>query len=283
MRIGTVCSIAVAVLAAVSSESRADEKPARQAQKVYASPREVFDAYREAVDKQDWRTVFLCMTPERREDEVFEAIFSCAMRPDEPEVLAVLKQYGVEEEAVNEEYLKCYQKKHGVDTTKLIAEMKDEAAARRALQNDPEWAGKTPVPAVAGSRMDSGRPSLPPNDEVLLRQVVSMLVTDKAGFVEEADKATIGKDANPPRFTKLEQLSLNRSTATGRTSSTRYHIEGLSGKDVKVGQTVGSTFHFRNLQGGWFIEREEATDPEKAPCVDPTRRSNSRRRLQVNS
>src|SRR6476619_640482 len=66
------------------------QKPTPEAPKNYSSPNAVFEAYREACAKGDTRTTFLCLTPELRDEEVFEAYFACNLKDDSPKVVAVL-------------------------------------------------------------------------------------------------------------------------------------------------------------------------------------------------
>jgi hypothetical protein len=60
VRTGIGPLISIVALAAMPSSSRADEKAPLPPPPAYNSPREVFDAYREALDKQDWRTAYFC-------------------------------------------------------------------------------------------------------------------------------------------------------------------------------------------------------------------------------
>src|SRR5438067_13117268 len=83
--------------------------PKGQAPKNYSSPTAVFDAYREACTKGDTRAELSCMAPEMREGEVFQAFIGCHLRPDKPEVIAVLKKFGVEDSVIKPEYYKRYQ------------------------------------------------------------------------------------------------------------------------------------------------------------------------------
>lgn len=269
MRNGNMRSITTALLAAalfaISPVSFADERPSPKSPKAYNSPREVFEAYREAIGKRNWRTAFLCWVPERREDQVFEAYFGCNMKPGKPEVIAALKKYGVEESAVDAEYTKRYKEKHGIDLDAWYAE-REKRMAKGVAKAQAEWAAKEgknmpPGGATGGpfpvTELDPGPPQ-PPDDSALLRQIVVARVIDKVGFVDEATRAVISVDADPVGFTPLEHVCLNGDKAQGRTSKTSYHFESRSGKaEVKVGDKIDGTFHFRKLVGGWLIESEE--------------------------
>ncbi len=77
----------------------AQETPKTDVPKEYASPQEVFEANQKACRAHDWRTAYFCLTPKRRENEVFESLFACKMHEDKPNVQAVLKKYYPGDEA----------------------------------------------------------------------------------------------------------------------------------------------------------------------------------------
>jgi hypothetical protein len=59
----------------------------------YSSPKAVFDAYREALGKQEWRTVYFCCTPELQKSAVFEAYFASQDRARTNAIEDVLKKF----------------------------------------------------------------------------------------------------------------------------------------------------------------------------------------------
>jgi len=194
----------------------------------YGSPREAYEAYRRALDKDDWRTAFHCFTPAARDDQVFATFDGATFRAEEPKVAAAMKKYGLDLDTVLKEYTKQYRDKHGVDLEKLEAErarryhermkkyLDDLPKAANAkdglvtvpapaeaqpepsvppLVAVPQPAGvppEPPVPAIWGPPMpaeEEPEPSMPPIDYELLRDVVLRLVADKAGFYEEVNRA----------------------------------------------------------------------------------------------
>src|SRR5438093_1087760 len=45
----------------------------------YATPAAVFDAYREATRKREWRNCFDCLTPETQKNMMCELVFQCGL------------------------------------------------------------------------------------------------------------------------------------------------------------------------------------------------------------
>src|SRR4051794_9661804 len=70
----------------------ADDGPPKR----YPSPKAVFDAYREACARRDWRRCFSLLTREIQDGVVFEVYFGCNIR-DSKESRAILKRYGVDD------------------------------------------------------------------------------------------------------------------------------------------------------------------------------------------
>src|SRR5947199_6042327 len=75
--------------------------------KAYPSPQAAFDAYRTALDKHDWRTVFLSESQSARDDDLFEAVFACGVQSENLKIVGVRKQFGLDRDwdvRVNSEY-----------------------------------------------------------------------------------------------------------------------------------------------------------------------------------
>lgn len=267
-----VLSVAFVLL---SHESTAAEKPNSDLPKGYASPGAVFEAYRVAHEKQDYRTVFFCLTPESQELAVFETYFAANMHLNNPKMVAVLKQYGVEEKGIEGEYYKRYWDKHGIDLAKVIA---DQEKAREKAKKSPEKQKNAPtqgiavrlVPAPEGEP-GNARPSLPPTDQDLLQKALLARIADRAGFVAAVEKVLANKEGHPG-FSKLENLTIQGDTATGCANTIIDHWEAEQGKpEKKVGDVVKVTFHFRKWKGSWFIHiGEDNWTPQQSPPIGTT-------------
>lgn len=235
--------------AGLAAENSTDIRP-----KTYSSPRAVFDAYRQAREKQDWRTVYLCWTPHDRNVLISEAFFGCQMHPDDPDVLGVLKKYGVTEDAIEAEYFKRYKAKHGVDLAKLHADRvaTDKASHARRKQEPEASSDSGPVPVDPAAL-----PPQPPEDLELLHEAVCADVSDNEGFYVAVSKLFAARDPDVTApIGPLERLTLRGNRATGSAMTTLFHIEGPLNK--KVGQTISTPFRFRKVDGGWFLELESA-------------------------
>lgn len=261
-----VLSVAFVLL---SHESTAAEKPDPELPKVYPSPGAVFEAYREAREKQDYRTVFFCLTPESREPAVFEAWFAANMHLNQPKMLAVLEKFGVEEKVINAEYFKCFREKHGVDIDKLIAE--HEKAHKKAPKSPEKEKTATP-PGIAvpspfpeGRQVDPG-PPLPPTDQDLLRKVLLARISDKAGFFAAVENVLANREWDS-NFSKLENLTIQGNTATGCAHTVIFCLTAAPGKqEKKVGSVVKEAFNFRKWKGSWLIHMgEENWTPGTTP------------------
>jgi hypothetical protein len=252
-----------ATIFAISLQSVAQTKlPTPTPAKAYSSPREVFDALRAAIAKQDWRAVYYCHTREARDNLVFEAYFGCNMQLHNPKVLAVLKKYGADPDAITADYQKRYQEKHGVDIAQLSADranMRAKAVAaysRKQGKNAPSQKNPGAVTAVLIDQADLG-PPLPRTDEMLFREVVTARVTDKAGFFEAANKIFANTE-QPPQIGELTALTVKGNTALGHANKIIYHVSTTAGQPPKrIAQNIARTYHFRKSQYGWLFEREE--------------------------
>ena len=139
---GFVASLVPILLFTASCASSGDDKADTGTQKRYPSPTAVFDAYREARSKRDWRKCFSCLTPEEQNNAVFESFFECA-ESNSKESRAICKKYGLDEAALNDALEKTYKAKHGVDVAKSGARTQSGA--------------KSGPPPRAGSRLAARR------------------------------------------------------------------------------------------------------------------------------
>ena len=128
---------------ASTSASAEDKTPAR-----YPTPNAVFDAYRDARAKREWRTVFSTLTFKVQNDVVFECFFGCMEHGAKADGL-VIQEYLKGD--IGGEYEKRYKQEYG------------------GHEHDPNF---TP----------------PPSDRDLLRDVVAEHVKDKAGFFDAVEK-----------------------------------------------------------------------------------------------
>jgi hypothetical protein len=258
----TVVGLGV-ILCAILLNSEAQTKPpSATPAKAYSSPQEVFDALRDATDRQDWRTVFLCQTPNARDNLVFETYFACNMHLHNPQVLAVLKKYGADPAVITADYYKRYHKKHGVDIAKLIAQRADKRAEaavaylQKQGKNVRAQNNRGDVVPVPVTEADIG-PPLPGTDEKLFHEVVSARVADKAGFFEAANKIIMDKEMLP-KIGQLTELTVRGNTATGHATKTLYHFSTAVGQTPQKGaQSFTLTYHFQKTPRGWLLEREE--------------------------
>jgi hypothetical protein len=245
--IGFVVLLVPIVLFASSSASSANGKMDAEAQKGYASPKAVFDAYREARAKREARAVFSVLTPQTQSAAVFEAIFSCmerqgtdairGRRSEAKEIGLIVEKY-FDYPAAVDDYQKQYKKKHGIDLAKFRAKAEAETE-------------KNPNAVIAE----------PPRDDQLWYDAVTAHVKDKAGFYVAVKKHFQERDAkhhiNDPVWPlgDLEQLVVQGDTATGRAKETI--LPRADESPLKPGQKppiYERPFKFRRINGGWLID-----------------------------
>jgi hypothetical protein len=188
----------------------------------YPSPTAVFDAYREARDKREWRKVFSLLTTDAQNDAVFESLFACAAgNPNNQQ--EIIKKY-VDIAAVDAEYEKKYMEKHGID----IAE------SNRLHGSDPKYKPRAP-------------------DRDLKVDATALHVKDKAGFVEAVAKLSEKNPVSP--LGALEHLVVKGDTATGSAKETVLPRSGES--PLKSGQSppvYEKPFEFRRVNGSWLLD-----------------------------
>ena len=197
----------------------ADEGPKPESQPSHASPNAVFEAYRDARAKGNFRRMFFLLTPEARESAVFESYFACQVST-KPQATAIQKQFGVGAETLHAEFVKQYYQRHGVDLSQW--------------KTDP----------------NNFKPF--PRDDDLLRKVVADLIGDKVGFFEAVNNAL---GANPPEeIGPLEGLTVQGNSAEGRAGTHLEVITAGSGQPSRtIHQPIMSTFRFRSIDGSWFL------------------------------
>jgi hypothetical protein len=227
----------------------AQETPAADVPKAYASPREAFDAFQKACLWHDWRTAYFCLTPERQDNFVFESFFTCAMHKDKPAVQAVLTKYVTNGEAAGAEYSKRYREKYGVDFQKAqdeYYEKYNKAVAEYRKSHPPKPGEEHVLPS--SDEVNVG--PQPTADEKLLRKFIVDSVGEKPGFIEAVEKAFNHPDDG--LMGALTDVQMEGDSGTGRTSS-------HGGLPILQ--------HFQKLHGSWLVRQIEFISAEP-PRID---------------
>jgi hypothetical protein len=209
-----------------SCARRSESKPsAAPPHAIYATPTAVFDAYREARRKREWRKCFDCLTPDSQKDQMFEIYFACGMSSSN-EVAAMCKKYIGERETFNDDYERRYKEKHGVSIEDV-----------RAKEQTEKPRGPTAT-----------------SDRDLIVEVLNAHIQDKAGFYEAAANLLNQGDNYEP-LGELKQLTVEGDTASGQAESMMQHLSSSGdGVEKVVRSRHDKTFHFRQVNGGWLIE-----------------------------
>jgi hypothetical protein len=170
------------------------------------------------------------------------------MKPEDPDVIALLKKFNISEKAFNAEFYKRYQQKYGVDLEKEYRKYEADMKARLPVEK-PAVANKIegPVPFDGGQAPPRVREDLD-----LLHEAVSATIADKEGFFAAASNLFSGRNPDTAPDSPLETLTVCGDKATGNASSIVYAYEGATLK--KVGKKISTTFHFRKVSGGWFLD-----------------------------
>jgi hypothetical protein len=246
-------SLVVPVFQIVAAE------PVTETTIVYPSPIAVYEVFRASYDRRDWQTIFSCLTPKFRDEQVFEAFVACSMQPSNPRIVAVLKRHGVNSEKIRAEYHRRYKEKYGIDIARLLADRKavaEEAAQPQKSKEGTPASGKDKGIAVPG-KSEELKPPCPPTDEVLLQASVCEAVTNKAAFCCEVDTIIKNGERSAP-MGKLEQLTVDGDKAVGLATTVVCHYGAQPDrKSQMVMQEMGIHFCFRKVDGSWLIESKE--------------------------
>ncbi len=220
------------VTVSVSGDEK-PKKPTSTAAKRYESPSAVFDAFREADQKNDVRNTFRLLTSQGQVESVYMvclAVTELASKERE----AILSKY-VDEGAAERDYEKWYKDEHGVDLKKFRAEHEHE---------------KAPVHA-------------PTRDDQLWWYAVASHVKDKPEFAEDVSKLLEEKKKLGPilPYGPLEDVVINGDKARGRAARLSYHYEPVPGKTPKrVEDKIYAKFRFRRVDGGWLLNSQGFVD-----------------------
>jgi hypothetical protein len=258
-------TVLIMVLAETTAVLSADTVQSRPPANSYSTPTEVFDAYRNAMDRNDWRGVLLSECEEARDRDAYSIYVGAAEQSDDPKVAAALKKYGLDRSAdarIMAEYNKRYKVKHGIDIGKLkaehaakqdalVAESLKKARDAGELKNGPDYA--VPV-TIDESKLG---PPLPDEDQALLRSVVVESIPDKIGFCATLQGIFAANQTLKPRIGSLERLSVNASTAEGVATVSEF-AEGIHKTATRAQerfvQRVDTTksFRFVKTTNGWL-------------------------------
>jgi hypothetical protein len=224
-------------------EPKQHNKPERG----YESPREAFDAFKDASTRGDYRTQFHCLTPDDQGQALFWMVAAQAdAETADPKTLESLRRNGPDWKTVDAEYRKEFRKKFGADPT---------CASQDIVRfSNPPLAKSIPDAASASA----GVP--PAFDGALLYEVVVKLIPDKAKLYEEVCGAYT---ETPPPMGELHNLNIKGDTAVGYLSekSVAPAASSASGgdrhdKDDGEGR-IFVPFRFRKLDGRWFVTKVE--------------------------
>src|SRR5262245_12748820 len=210
--------IPLLILMASCARHHENKPSAAQSRSTYATPVAVFDAYRGARRKREWRKCFDCLTPESQKDMMFEIFFACAMS-DSSEVAAMCKKYIGGRDTFNEDYERRYKEKHGVSIEEV-----------RAKEQTEEPRGPTAT-----------------SDRDLLVEVLNAHIQDKAGFYESAANLLEQGESYEP-LGELKQLTVEGDTASGQAESMMQHLSSSGdGVDKVVRSRYDKAIHFRKV------------------------------------
>ena len=152
----------------------------------YSSPQAVYDAYRRAQDKHDWRTAFCCLTPHGKDIAMLEGFMICTLHRSDERVEAILKKHAIEFAAV-------------------------EADLQRLTKQKDVDGGE-----VADKQGDGAPAGLD-----LLREILAARINDPAGFVDATQQAF--HSAAVQAFERLENVTIEGNQASGLAVFLRLH------------------------------------------------------------
>jgi hypothetical protein len=229
MRLTVKVGLILLPILTASCTRQGESKPnAAQARGIYATPADVFEAYKEAEWKREWRKSFDCFTPEAQKNMMFELAFQVGLSALDGSQKASLKKFfdGKREPDFEQEF----QEKFGMD----------HATFREKMRGDPNLAA-----------MEAA-------EQQLVRDVMAAHVRDKAGYFE-AVRNLLDLSNDRGFVGELKQVTVEGDTASGQADSIYQSLSNEvsdEGKRVqkRVRTRFDNTLRFRKVNGGWLIE-----------------------------
>ena len=207
-----------------ATDAMAAESQTGTPQDAFTSPIAVFNACRQAEAAGNWRAAFRCYTPERQDEEVFEALIACETTAHYREAIAIRQKYGVDDAKLNSEYQKTQNNKPGTAAASSPNSERDERKSSAAE-----------------------KPSI--------RVIVAAIVKDKAGLFSEVNSLT--NHQTKLSIGELKLLSVTGDIANGQAGVTIVHHETVPGKPSRsVATVVDKLIYFRRINGQWFVDVE---------------------------
>ena len=210
---------------------------------MYATPQDVFDAYRAALNKHDWRELFLCLDAESQSDAVYETFFCCCNLVDDiPKFRTLLSAHGVDEQHVRSEYEQRFRKKYKINPSKM----------RDAVQSELPACSDRGSHAIDGQEPTSWVPDI---HQALMRDIVCSLIKDKLRFYVEAQQALDTPGIVPPlHYGTLQRVTTEDNVAVGYATVTSYHLKAERGAAAKpIANHALVAFHFVRTGSGWLL------------------------------
>jgi len=227
-----VLAIGPLLAAALSCMQRDANTSGAVSKVVYASQKEVWNAYQRAYRKRDLRKCFECLTPEAQADAVFETFFACGMQASD-EVATLCKQYTGDPDTFHKEYLRRYKEKHGVSIEDVRAKEQIEPPRGPTATSDRE----------------------------LLVEVLNARIQDRAGFYEAAHNLIehLGRDPadqnNQQPEQELRDVVTKGDKATGTIDVFVVSYHSSNGEPSQREESkFPKTLNFCKIGGGWLID-----------------------------
>lgn len=217
--------------------SSADDSLPPELRNGFATYQETYNAYRQARLQNDWKKLFLLMTPSLQDAELCIAYnYFCARQDDQAQ--QALTKFGLDDKSVNREYAKQYLKKHGNTPSPLFTQ-EEANNASQATDND------------------------------LLISSILQLAQDRTGLYVKANALLRAQDLTTPIHGDLKHVRVAGNTAIGQITLSGIQsgvIDLNTGRRSK--ETLASEYQvqFTKLNGRWFFE---GLTPFSPPIAGP--------------
>ncbi len=238
----------------------------------YDTPQAAYDAYVTAGKARDWKTQYDAMTPATREMHwwgLYE--LASVWRADDQKVIAVLEQFGINNESFEAIYYRKYKEKHGVDLKKIEAEHErnKEKVLAQYRKDHPEIFEESKKNGLAkplpGEIFQNIKPEVPGLDRTLYHQSMQELAGDERAFFAAITEATTATEPSElePHIGDLQRVTVSGDRATGHVMVTMFFRETVDGKrysPVKIptgkilaDRPVAEPITFRRIDGRWYV------------------------------